>query len=237
MRLLLHLGFDELNLKIQQISKELNLQEKEVKRRISQFLDMEEVKQLIFKFSPEEIKEILRKIKEKMLSQEYQKIGEIAEKIITKILSEKGFKNIYWRFGGADIEIEDVGRVECEDRGSKIYIEVKFTQSDRVRLSKSQGECAIEEKEKYFICVIEGNESLREKILNYFDVSYREQKEIEDMIIEHAYIIENIGKLINIFHHPEMESEVEPDIKGYWIKKPLWRKKQFKEWISTLKIS
>jgi len=152
-----------------------------------------------------------------------KKIGGNVELIIKKILRDKGLnvKTIY--FGG-DLEIwpeENVGCDCCQIKiSSKITMEVKFTSGSEVHLTQFQSKTARDWKSKYIVLVVEGDRygELRGRLNVDIDEN-SVPEDLENVIKANSHVVkelyEKLGQLPN-------SKEIEPDIRGYRLKKPLW---------------
>lgn len=177
-------------------------------------------------------------------------IGKTVERIIFDMLQNKRL-NVSTRHEGADIEIWpieeglDGGRIIVEP----YLIEIKFTTSDRVRLSKKQADLARQQREEqkkqqegqkknYILLVVKGDTNLKEELLRYDEISDKQKKkELKNKIINHSYVVENISERLDSLEKSFDESEVKPDIHGYWIKETLWtneRAKKLEKWIEEV---
>ncbi len=150
-----------------------------------------------------------------------KKIGENVELIIKKILHNNGC-NVKTIYVGGDLEIwpkEDAGW----DSGyitisSKITVEIKFTIGSKVHLTRCQSETARSQKSGYIVLVVNGDRGLRE-LLNVDIDEDSISDELITAIKHNSHVVTNLyeklGELPNL-------KEIEPDIHGYWLKKPLW---------------
>jgi len=232
--LLSHLGFDKLDLKIKRKSIEAQKPEKEIREELVRVSDREDVLSLV-QYPKEYVMKVLTELskneqKEKE-AEENQATGRTVEAIIREILLENKIKpDIVYE--GADIEIWpekegwDGGKINI----SPYYVEIKFTTGNRARLSKKQAESAKEVKQNYFILVVEGDVSLKQKLLDYNGLSIKEKLEIRRLVEESSHLLANRSQKLMEAPAPE---EVEPDINGYWVKKGLWlHGEKLQEWIS-----
>ena len=99
-------------------------------------------------------------------------------------------------------------------------MEVKFTSSNRARLSKEQANRAQIEEENYVLTVVENGDNLRDRL--NFDFKDNFPEDLIQSIIENSNIIEKISTKLG---NPPNPDEIEADIKGYWVKKKLWSDK------------
>jgi len=244
-KFLSHFGFDVLDLEIKHKSIESNIPENKIRKEIAQVVRNEKLMNIIIKYPneleeiasyPEELPKIISQLKENKektkIIEENTKTGWFVEEIIKEILKEKEITHITPMYSGADIEIwpEDEGWDGGRINMKPYFIEIKFTTSKRVRLSKTQAKMAEEEKTHYFVLIIKGDKSLKEKITCYFNsLSSEEKDEIKSYIEKYSYIVSNISEKLAKTPSPE---EVEPDINGYWIKEKLWAQgEKFTEWL------
>jgi hypothetical protein len=152
-----------------------------------------------------------------------KKIGENVELIIRKILHDKGL-NIKPIYFGGDLEIwpkENVGCDCCQIKiSSKITMEVKFTSGEEVHLTQFQSKTARSQKSQYIVLVVKGDRygKLRGRLNVDIDENFVSEN-LENFIKTNSHVVkelyEKLGKLPN-------QIEIEPDIHGYWLKKPLW---------------
>ncbi|MEM3573738.1 MAG: hypothetical protein QXJ62_05895 [Nitrososphaeria archaeon] len=169
----------------------------------------------------EVMKEFREKSKSESIKDENKRIGKNVEKIIAKVLSDKGL-TVRPIYKGGDLEIWpenegwDSGLIEIES----YFLEVKFTSGMRVHLSKTQSEMAQSKKENYLVLVVENADNLREQLKEIDDNSISD--EIINGVVQHSKIIEEIYTKLGVFVNPE---EIEPDLHGYWVKKKLWADK------------
>jgi len=244
--LLPHIGYDKLDLEIRLRSIETGEDEKTIREKLSNFVNFVDKipDSLIIDLmssDPEELEEILSTIKEKKEEKEIKsknkKIGELVEKIIENIIKEGGFEVEHIYVGG-DLEIWpeqnegwDSGSIEIKSPEKSFYIEIKFTSSDRVRLSKRQSETAREKKDNYIVLVVENAENLRSKLEDAIERGSSDDviKDLIDPIVKNSFVIEGIHTKLGTLPNPD---EVEPDIEGYWLKRKLWREgKNILEWL------
>ena len=232
-KLLMHFGFDELDLKIKLQSIEKGESEEQVRKEVSALVDIANlVPDLtdIVKRDTHAFKEAIEKLKEsfehRTIADQNQKIGKNLEAIIAKILSGlevvAEIKPIY---KGGDLELWpesdegwDSGLIEIKP----YLIEVKFTSGTRVHLSKAQGEMAKERKRHYIILVVENAFTLREQLLSLDTGDNNVPEELKLVITGNSHIVEGIHEKLGSFPNPD---EIEPDIHGYWVKRKLWDEK------------
>jgi len=132
-------------------------------------------------------------------------------------------KTIY--FGG-DFEIwheENVGwdSGQIQVSSDTVYtVEVKLTSGSKVHLTQRQSETARDWKSKYIVLVVEGDGygELREQLnLDIDDNSVSE--DLEAIIKANSHIVKELYEKLGLLPNP---IEIEPDIQGYRLKKPLW---------------
>lgn len=236
-KLLPHLGFDELDLKIKLYGIDKNKSEPEVRKDLSKAFDVlkdePDFPDLLIR-SPNAFKESMEKLRERLKSEaikdENKRIGENVEKIIAKILHDKGF-TIRPIYKGGDLEIwpeqncSDVGLIEIEP----YLLEVKFTSGKRVHLSKRQSEMAQSRESYYLVLVVENADNLREELKKEEMDETSISDEIINAVVQQSKIVEKIYKKLGVFSSTD---EIEPDLHGYWVKKKLWKdKNDILEWI------
>ncbi len=152
-----------------------------------------------------------------------KKIGENVELIIRKILRDKGLKIKTIDFGG-DLEIwpeENVGCDCCQIKiSSKITMEVKFTSGSEVHLTQRQSKTAREWKSQYIVLVVKGDGygELRGR-LNVDIEENSVQEDLENVIKANSHVVKELYEKLGQLPNP---IEIEPDIHGYRLKKPLW---------------
>ncbi len=229
--LLPHFGFDELDLKITLHSIEKDKPEQNIREELSKLVGLTDVLEYVPNLpdiaarNPDAFKEAMEKLRESLESEatkdENKRIGENVEKIIAKILRDKGFtvKPIY---RGGDLEIWpeeegwDGGLIEIES----YLLEVKFTSGGRVHLSKPQSEMARSKEGNYLILIVENVGNLRKRLKEM------DENSISDDIItdveKNSKVVEDIYTKLGAFPSPD---EIEPDIHGYWVKRKLWKDK------------
>jgi hypothetical protein len=235
--LLSHLGFEKLDLKIKRKSIDLEKPEKEIREELAKVSDRDDVLSLV-QYPREDITKMISGLAEskenERQAQENQATGRTVEQIVREILTAQGIKpEIIYE--GADIEIWpaeegwDGGAIDMEP----YLIEIKFTTGNRVRISRKQAEVAKQVRKNFFVLVVEGDSTLKEKMLDYDELSPGEQTKIAELIKRNSHIIPGIAERLVEAPTPE---EVEPDINGYWIKKGLWQRgERLTSWIATLK--
>jgi hypothetical protein len=240
MKLLPHLGFDELDLNIKLHSIKTGKTEEILRKDVSNLVVLTEVadilpdiKELVAQ-DPSGFKEAIQDFKEKLekgpIKDENRKIGENVEIIIEKILREMGIrvKPIY-RGGDLELwpEINNIGWDSGLIEIKPYIIEIKFTSSTRAHLSKVQSEMAGDTRENYMVLVIENGGNLRDQLNMDIEENYI-PSDLKDALINDSHIIENVYLKLGSVPDPE---EIEPDIKGYWIKRKLWNDKvDFVNW-------
>jgi hypothetical protein len=237
--LLAHLGFDLLDLTIKRKTFTSNVPEQVLREELAKVSQRDDILKLTH-YAEENIEKVLEQLRE---NEERQKkveqnrtTGKIVEELITEILKEKGkgIMNIVPRYEGADIEIWPVeegwdgGRINI----GPYLMEIKFTTSNRARLSKRQANEAELTLDKFLVLVVEGNSSLKQSLLNYSELPIEDNSDLKKSIEKSSYIVPNISeKLVKV----PIPDEVEPDINGYWVKKSLWAKGvRLNDWISAL---
>jgi len=137
---------------------------------------------------------------------------------------------------GRDIEIWP-DSTEGWDSGqlaiSPYTVEVKFTSSSRVRISRVQSETARSNKENYIVLVVKNANTLRDRLkvkLSENDVS----KTLINDVIKTSHVVENFYTKLGAVPNPY---EVEPDIHGYWIKQQLWGDKEnITQWLERANL-
>lgn len=229
-KLLPHFGFDELDLKIKLHSIKKGKPEETIRKEISDLVEIADIVTSdnidVIKRHPDEFKktmEELRKKEEKdAIREENKEIGMVVEKIIKKIVQNKGLevKSIYI---GGDLEIWpeddngwDSGLIEIKP----YLVEVKFTSGTRVHLSKAQSEMAREKEENYVVLVVENANNLRELLKEIDGDSISD--DLISTVENNSHVIEKIYAKLGGLPNPD---EIEPDIHGYWVKKILWKGK------------
>lgn len=229
--LLPHFGFDELDLKITFHSIEKDKPEPIVRKALSKYVGLtdvlEDVPDLpdIVNHNPDAFKRAMEKLRERLesdsIKDENKRIGENVEKIIAKILNDRGF-TVSSIYKGGDLEIWpeeegwDCGLIEIKP----YLLEVKFTSGVRVHLSKTQSEMAQSKKKKYLVLVVENADNLKERLKEMDENSISD--DILAIVEKNSKVVEKIYTKLGAFPSPE---EIEPDIHGYWIKKKLWKDK------------
>ena len=160
-------------------------------------------------------------------------VGKLVEVIVKQIFKEKKCFNVETRYIGRDMEIWpnkagwDMGRMEIPN--FRYDIEIKFTSIEQVHISTKQSERANKRKEDYFILVVENDKNLRTDLLDLQNGDIPES--IKREIIYNSHIIDNISIELGDWD----ESKVVPVLKGYWIKKKLYERKQnIDDWINTI---
>lgn len=228
--LLPHFGFDELDLKITLYSSEKK-SEPDIRKDLSKLVGLTDVlKEMpdlpdIAIRNPAAFKEAVVKLRERLdsepIKEENKRIGENVEKIVAKILQDKGF-TVRPIYKGGDLEIWpdgegfDAGLIELES----YILEVKFTSGSRVHLSKAQSEMAQDKEANYLILVVENVGNLRERLKEIDKDSISE--DIITDVVKNSNVVEEIYTKLGAFPNPD---EIEPDIHGYWVKKRLWNDK------------
>jgi hypothetical protein len=229
-KLLVHFGFDELDLKIKQQSIERGTSEQQVRKEVSSLMDITNivtdlpdlVRRNIHAFR-EAIDKLRERLEFKLIADENRKIGKNLEIAIAEILLGKaGIADVKPIYRGGDLEIWpdknegwDSGLIEI----TPYLVEVKFTSGMRTHLSKAQGEMAKEKKDHYIVLVVENNGGLRERLLTLVVSESPISEELITEVLENSYVVEGINQKLGSVPNPD---EIEPDIQGYWIKKRLW---------------
>ncbi|KKL52958.1 hypothetical protein LCGC14_2280240, partial [marine sediment metagenome] len=211
-KLLTHFYFDELEIQIRLISIKNEKPINEIKREVSKIIAEADLN--IVKIAVEAYKEEQKKKEKDENTQEINKIvGKNIECIIKRILDDKEIK-VETTHRGADLIIWPKKREEEEgnDMGQieiKPYLmEIKFTSSTRVHLSKQQGFLAKDKEENYLLTVVEDGNGLREKLKDY---NFEEEEIPDDVIqevIENSSVIENVHPKLGEYPVP---NEVEWD--------------------------
>lgn len=237
--LLSNLGFDKLDLKIRRKSLGSSTDEQQLREDVAQAVDRDDILALV-KYPPETISSLVSQLDEREANRrrmlEGQQSGRVCEEVIREIFADLKKKRlikakIVTTHVGADIEIWpeedgwDGGRINI----APYDIEIKFTTGTRVWFSKAQANRAQETGAKYFIMVIGGDQTLKERLLAYFHLGPREKKKIRALVQQSSHLVPNISdKLVSA---PSLE-EVEPAIAGYWVKEVLWsRGRDLGTWI------
>lgn len=231
---LTHLGFDNLDLQIKQYAAMKGISEDTFRQEASELLpligsvssdQLEILKELIDE--PDLLEEILLKGQQRLIEQPIKKdnrvIGENVELIIRKIIGDRGLDVRRIRIGG-DLEIWP-NNSEGWDSGQldipPYTVEIKFTSSSRVHLSKAQSITARTSRKNYIVLVVKNSGNLRERLKVKLDQDIPEDL-VKD-VTRSSHIIESLFTKLGDFPNP---NEVEPDIHGYWVKKPLWGEKE-----------
>ena len=225
-KLLPHFGFDKLDLKIKLQSIEKSKPEEDIREEVSVLVDIADIAPELKEIVSQNLlafKEAIKKLKETLerepIRVENRIIGENLEKVIKRIIDNKGLRAIPIYKGG-DLEIWPDEEEGC-DSGlieiSPYLLEIKFTSGGRVHLSKAQSDMARNREENYVVLVVENVDNLRDNLKEIDESSIPE--EIISVVISNSYIIEQIYTKLGEMPNPD---EVEPDIQGYWIKRRLW---------------
>lgn len=225
--LLLHFGFDGLDLKVKLQSIKLGQPEATVRKEVSKLVDISSaVPDLVdiasrdidaFRDAVERFKETLDR---RPLREENKAIGESVEKILRKYVSDRGYNVVPVHRGGdfemwtEDGEGWDSGVIEIEP----YLVEVKFTSTSRVHLSNAQSLTARERKANYLVLVVENVGNLRERLKAQCDETTVSGNLMND-VMGNTHVLEGIHTKLGSVPNPE---EVEPDISGYWVKRKLW---------------
>jgi hypothetical protein len=154
------------------------------------------------------------------LEETNRKIGENVERVIQKIIHNKGLNVINIHKGG-DLKFWPEEEKGCDCFQMKISsnlvytMEVKFTIGSKVHLTRHQSETAREQKSQYIVLVVNGDWGLREQL----NVALDEDSISKDLIIDNSYVVKKLSEKLGELPNP---NEIEPDIHGYWLKKALW---------------
>ena len=232
-KLLMHFGFDELDLKIKLQSIERGATEEQVRKEVSILVDITKLVPNLAEIAKQDthaFKEAIEKLKEsfgnKTIADENRTIGKNLEVIIAKILSSlEGVAEIKPVYKGGDLELWpemnegwDSGLIEIKP----YIIEVKFTSGTRVHLSKAQGEMSKEKKEHHIVLVVKNAARLRDLLLSRDTSNNNIPEQLVLKIIENSHIVEDIYQKLGSF--PNLD-EIDPDSHGYWVKRKLWDNK------------
>jgi hypothetical protein len=164
--------------------------------------------------------DIKRRIADQKLKDENTTIGLAIQKIMTKMLAEKGIPVKPIEVGG-DLELwpnPGEGSDHGEVRLGTVTMEVKSTGGSRVHLSKAQSEKAAEQKATYVVLVVGDTGDLRKQILA-LKPDDEVSAELMTALLSRSHVVENLHSKLGDIPHTE---EIEADIKGYWIKDRLW---------------
>ena len=164
--------------------------------------------------------DIRQRIADQKLKDENTTIGLAIQKIMTRMLAEKGIP-IKPVEVGADLELwPNPG--EGSDHGEvtlgTVTMEVKSTGGSRVHLSKAQSEKAAEKRAAYVVLVIGDTGDLRKQILT-LKPDDEVSAELMTALLSRSHVVENLYSKLGDIPHTE---EIEADVKGYWIKEKLW---------------
>jgi hypothetical protein len=193
---LTHLGFDNLDLKIKQYAAIQGISEDEARQEASHFIpligsvsqaQLEALKDLVCD-APDLLEGALNKARQKLLEkrsiEDNRVIGENIELIIRKIIRNKRLQAKRIRIGG-DIEIWpddtegwDSGQLEI----SRYTIEVKFTSSSRVHISRVQSELARSKQENYIVLIVKNAGALRDRLKVTLEKNDISETIVNDMI-------------------------------------------------------
>lgn len=225
--LLPHFGFDELDLKIRFFSIEKGKPEAEIRKKLSPFVRFIDILEDLIDIV---LENAIKEEKRRKINDENQRIGKNVEKIITKILQDKGF-TVRPIYKGGDLEIWpeevgfDIGLIEIES----YLLEVKFTSGKRVHLSRKQSEMAQSRRKNYLVLVVESANDLRNYLKEMDENSISD--EIIKAVIKQSKIVEEIYTKLGVFSSSD---EIEPDLHGYWLKEKLWKdKNNILNWIEN----
>jgi len=238
-KLLTYFHFDELDLKVKLQSIMKKLSEKEVRKEVSSLIDISNALPNlvdVFNRGAEALKQAIDRVKATLDLQptkdENKIIGENVEQIIEKFLEDGryGFKP---QTVGSDVEIWP--NDEGWDAGAvallHYWIEIKFTSTERVRVSDAQGKLAREKKQHFAVLVVENANDLRSRLKRKLDKT-EITLELSKEIMDNSHIVEDFYAKIGTL--PDSE-EVEADINGYWIRKKLWGdKEKLSTWIKRV---
>jgi hypothetical protein len=199
--------------------------------------DVSEVTEIVQDLEDDQnLKQDLEKLrKRRHTMKKNQELGKQVEDIVGEILEEKfpdqkfDVKSVH---EGADFEISEI---EVTQGNLTWWIEVKSTQtegdSQQVKMSSSQGKKAVEEKDKFLLCVVPIAEST--------------ETDIEESVREHIRFIANIGdEVASLCEDLDWLEEVRSDITtdtasgvkldvektkaGILVKKSVWEKNGFR---------
>lgn len=199
--------------------------------------DVSEVTEIVQDLEDDEnLKQDLEKLrKRRHTMKKNRELGKQVEDIVGEILEEKfpdqkfNVKSVH---EGADFEISEI---EVTQGDLTWWIEVKSTQtegdSQQVKMSSSQGKKAVEEKDKFLLCVVPIAEST--------------ETDIEESVREHIRFIANIGdEVASLCADLDWLEEVRSDITtdtasgvkldvektkaGILVKKSVWEKNGFR---------
>ena len=238
-KLLTYFHFDELDLKVKLQSIMKKLPEKEIRKEVSSLIDIgNALPNLVdvFRRGAEALKQAIDRVKATLDLQptrdENKIIGENVEQIIEKFL-EDGKYGFEPRTVGSDVEVWP--NDEGWDAGAvallHYWIEIKFTSTERVRVSDAQGKLAREKKQHFAVLVVENANELRSRLNRKLDKT-EITLELSKEIIDNSHIVEDFYAKIGTL--PDSE-EVEADINGYWIRKKLWGdKEKLSTWIKRV---
>ena len=238
-RLLTYFHFDELDLKVKLQSIMKKLSEKEVRKEVSSLIDISNALPNlvdVFNRGAEALKQAIDRVKATLDLQptkdENKIIGENVEQIIEKFL-EDGKYGFRPQTVGSDVEIWP--NDEGWDAGAvallHYWIEIKFTSTERVRVSDAQGKLAREKKQHFAVLVVENANDLRSRLKRKLDKT-EITLELSKEIMDNSHIVEDFYAKIGTL--PDSE-EVETDINGYWIRKKLWGDKEnLSTWIKRV---
>jgi hypothetical protein len=230
--LLSHFGYDELDLKLRQRTHGIVEEEKELRRQLSQVVEMgADVGDII-----QYLKDSDKKRKQAL---DNHTVGKSIEEIIQEILRDEGVTKFKISGIGSDLEIwpeedgVDCGRFEAtsSSKPESYLVEIKFTTGKRARLSKKQAETAIENDNKFFILVIEGSSELKDQLLNGYSTLVKDQiNAIKKEVLNNCNISGGLSRKLLSAPNPD---EIEPDLNGYWVKDALWiRGLNMNNWVS-----
>jgi len=238
-KLLTYFHFDELDLKVKLQSILKRLPEREIRKEVSSLIDISNALPNlvdVYRRGPEALKQAIDRVKATLDLQptkdENKIIGENVEQIIEKFLDDGkyGFKP---QTVGSDIEVWpndegwDAGAVAL----SHYWIEIKFTSTERVRVSDTQGKLAREKKQHFAVLVVENVGDLRSRLKRKLDRT-EITLELSKEIMDNSHIVEDFYTKIGTL--PDSE-EVEADINGYWIRRKLWGdKEKLSAWIKRV---
>jgi len=225
--LLLHFGFDELDLKVKLQSVMRGQPEATVRKEVSKLVDISSAVPDLVEIASRDInafRETVEKFKETLdrrpLKDENKVIGESVEKILRKYVSDRGYSVVPVHRGG-DFEMWAEGEEGWNSGVIEIgpyLVEVKFTSTSRVHLSNAQSLTARERKANYLVLVVQNAENLRERLKAQRD-EITVSEDLMNDVMGNSHVLEGIHTKPGSIPNPD---EVEPDISGYWVKRKLW---------------
>ena len=232
---LTHFGFSELDLNIKRMSISQEIPEKQIRKHLAKLIRhlparaLEDLAKTRPDLLTEAVKNALEKARREEAAKENQEIGVKVEQVVRTIIEREGLK-VEPKHRGLDFEISwpepeegwDSGAIEIDP----YLMEVKFTSTNRARLSATQAQEARIRKDHYVVLVVENADYLRELLT---EIEEEVPEEVIARVVENSHIIENIYEKLGEMPNPD---EIEPDITGYWLKERLWsRGKDLLEWL------